>query len=114
MIKGLKMLLSILLFSISPISSLEESCYATNLNPYQRMGQKTSYFINENLDDSEISVDGCEPAMLWYLGRHGSRKPSRGEIEDYGSRLPDLQQRIVSAGLLGTEYIPNNGFKLFI
>ena len=29
--------------------------------------------------------------MLWYLGRHGARLPSSGEIEDYGERMPILQ-----------------------
>ena len=80
---------------------MEPSCYATNNDPYRRMGQKTSYFINENLDTSEIVVDGCEPRMLWYLGRHGARKPSRGEIADYGQRMPVLQAKILEAGALG-------------
>ena len=61
----------------------EPSCYATNENPYRRVGQKTSYFVNENLDTSEIVVEGCEPRMLWYLGRHGARKPSSGETSDW-------------------------------
>ena len=98
---GLKFQITLLLISITSSKCLQESCYATNPNPYQRMGQKTSYYINENLDDSEITVDGCEAKMLWYLGRHGSRMPSREEIEDYGSRMPDLQERIVSAGHSG-------------
>ena len=65
------------------------------------MGQKSSYFINANLEEEEIRVEGCEPVMVWYLGRHGARKPSDTEIEDYAVRAPLLQERIVSAGLSG-------------
>ena len=90
---------SFLLLTIKHVSS--QSCYATNDNPYRRVGQKTSYFINENPDSSLIQVDGCEPRMLWYLGRHGARNPSDGEIEDYGERGPVLQERILAAGALG-------------
>ena len=77
---------------------MEPSCYATNNDPYRRMGQKTSYFINENLDTSEIVVDGCEPRMLWYLGRHGARKPSRGEIADYKQTIGQLRERSEELG----------------
>ena len=93
------LLLTILLWSL-PLT-LSEQCYANNPNPYTRMGQKSSYFINANMEDDEISVDGCEPLMLWYLGRHGARKPADYEIEDYAMRLPDLQERVVLAGLSG-------------
>ena len=79
----------------------EESCYATNREPYRRVGQKSSYFINENLDDTEILVDGCQPRMLWYLSRHGARKPSAGEISDWIVRVPELQDRILTALTLG-------------
>jgi len=88
-------------YQILKITYAAESCYATNEDPYRRVGQKSSYFISENLDDSLIEVEGCEPKMLWYLGRHGARRPSSGEIEDYGSRMPALQEKIVSAGILG-------------
>ena len=70
----------ILLFGFLPIVSSEESCYATNREPYRRVGQKSSYFINENLEDTEILVEDCQPRMLWYLSRHGARKPSAGEM----------------------------------
>ena len=78
-----------------------ESCYATNSDPYRRMGQKSSYFTVQNLDITEINVEGCEPKMLWYLGRHGSRKPSDSEIEDYGQRVPELKEKIEIARILG-------------
>ena len=45
-------------YQIVEITFAAESCYATNTNPYRRVGQKSSYFINENLDDSLIEV--CE------------------------------------------------------
>ena len=43
-------------YQILEITFASESCYATNTNPYRRVGQKSSYFINENLDDSLIEV----------------------------------------------------------
>ena len=82
-------------------STSAESCYATNPDPYRRMGQKSSYFTVQNLDITEINVDGCEPKMLWYLGRHGARLPSDGEIQDYGQRLPELKNKIEIGGILG-------------
>ena len=89
-----------IILCLAPLTQSEQ-CYATTPDPYRRMGQKSSYFINANLDDEEISVAGCEPLMLWYLGRHGARKPSDREIEDYLVRAPLLQERIVLAGLSG-------------
>ena len=96
-----------MLYTITILSGIlsavlsEESCYATNKEPYRRVGQKSSYFINENLDDSETLVEGCEPRMLWYLSRHGARKPSREEISDWILRVPELQERILTALSLG-------------
>ena len=91
----------ILLFGFLPIVLSEESCYATNREPYRRVGQKSSYFINENLEDTEILVEDCQPRMLWYLSRHGARKPSAGEISDWILRVPELQARVLSAMSLG-------------
>ena len=95
----LAVLLTIFLSILSP--SWSEECYANNPQPYRRMGQKSSYFINANLEEEEIRVEGCEPVLVWYLGRHGARKPSDTEIEDFAARAPLLQERIVSAGLSG-------------
>ena len=85
------------LIAVTLIHSIQiiytESCYATNPDPYRRVGQKTSYFVNNNLDDSEVEVAGCEPRMLWYLSRHGARKPSDSEIEEFGEKMPGLQDR---------------------
>ena len=93
-------LVTAIFLCVLPLSQSEQ-CYANNPQPYRRMGQKSSYFINANLEEEEIRVEGCEPAMVWYLGRHGARKPSDTEIEDYAVRAPLLQQRIVTAGLSG-------------
>ena len=96
-----------MLYTITILSGIlsavlsEDSCYATNKEPYRGVGQKSSYFINENLDDSETLVEGCEPRMLWYLSRHGARKPSREEISDWILRVPELQERILTALSLG-------------
>ena len=43
-------------YQILKITYAAESCYATNEDPYRRVGQKSSYFISENLDDSLIEV----------------------------------------------------------
>ena len=53
-----------------------ESCYTTEPNHFRRLGQKSSYFINANPDVEEVVVPGCQPRLLWYLGRHGARKPT--------------------------------------
>ena len=65
------------------------------------MGQKSSYFINANNDTTEVTYPGCEPVMLWYLGRHGARKPSDKEIEKMAIDLPDLQKKILDAANQG-------------
>ena len=97
---GLQVLVGVTLIqSIQIIST--ESCYATNPDPYRRVGQKTSYFVNHNLDDSEVEVAGCEPRMLWYLSRHGARKPSDSEIEEFGEKMPGLQDRASNEGSRG-------------
>ena len=93
------------LIAVTLIHSIQiiytESCYATNPDPYRRVGQKTSYFVNNNLDDSEVEVAGCEPRMLWYLSRHGARKPSDSEIEEFGEKMPGLQDRASNEGSRG-------------
>ena len=77
------------------------SCYSSNMSPYRRMGQKTSYFINSNTDTSEITYPGCEPVMLWYLSRHGARKPSDEEIVEMVVQLPAMQTSILNASRHG-------------
>ena len=89
------------IFSLSLAERRDSSCYSSNMSPYRRMGQKSSYFINSNTDTSEITYPGCEPVMLWYLGRHGARRPSRGEIAEMKVELPALQTRILNASMHG-------------
>merc|ERR1711963_1077589 len=90
------------LSSLFPFGDADfQSCYSSNPNPYRRMGQKSSYFINANEDASEIEYPGCEPVLLWYLGRHGARKPSDKEILEMAVKLPELQDRIVQASAHG-------------
>ena len=43
-----------IILCLAPLTQSEQ-CYATTPDPYRRMGQKSSYFINANLDDEEIS-----------------------------------------------------------
>lgn len=64
---------------------------------YLNFGTKTSYFINADLDTSPISVPGCQPAMFWFLARHGTRNPGDDDINQMASRLPNLRNLIVSA-----------------
>ena len=92
------------ILSMITLSLAEErmsSCYSTNMSPYRRMGQKSSYFINSNTDTGEITYPGCEPVMLWYLGRHGARRPSAGEIVEMKVELPALQTNILNASMHG-------------
>ena len=43
-------------------------------------GTKTSYFKVANTDDGVLEVDGCSPAMIWILARHGTRNPGDDDI----------------------------------
>ena len=36
-------------------------------------GSKTSYFKVANFDDTPVEVEGCSPALVWILARHGTR-----------------------------------------
>ena len=90
-----------LLNLVSLAAARGSSCYSSNMSPYRRMGQKTSYFINSNTDSSEITYPGCEPVMLWYLSRHGARNPSDGEIAEMAVQRPALQTSIINASMHG-------------
>ena len=47
-------LVTAIFLCVLPLSQSEQ-CYANNPQPYRRMGQKSSYFINANLEEEERS-----------------------------------------------------------
>ena len=60
-------------------------------------GTKTSYFKVANTDDGVLEVDGCSPAMIWILARHGTRNPGDDDILMMAENLPRLQDEIITA-----------------
>ena len=90
-----------LAFGLDENGKMEESCYADDPTPYRRFGTRTSYLVNSDLDDTEVSVPGCEPVMVWFLARHGTRAPSRDEIALMAQMLPGIKQDIYQAWVDG-------------
>ena len=68
-------------------------------------GTKTSYFKVANTDDEVLEVDGCSPAMIWILARHGTRNPDDAHILMMASDLPRLRDAIVTAWQEGIGYM---------
>jgi len=62
-------------------------------------GSKTSYFKVANFDDTPVEVEGCSPALVWILARHGTRNPGDDDILEMGEKLPVLRDLIVEAWL---------------
>ena len=60
-------------------------------------GTKTSYFKVANNDDGALEVEGCSPAMIWILARHGTRNPGDDDILMMADELPRLRDEIVTA-----------------
>ena len=55
-------------------------------------------------------MEGCQPALVWILARHGTRNPGDDDILEMAERLPALRDDIVAAhqagaGGLGEEEI---------
>ena len=44
-----------------------------------------------------MELAGCQPAVFWYLGRHGTRNPGDDDILEMAERLPVLRDQIVAA-----------------
>ena len=63
-------------------------------NPF---GITTSYFTVMDIIKDLPSVDGCTPATMWMLARHGSRNPDIGILTNMKEKLPELRDKMVKA-----------------
>ena len=63
-------------------------------NPF---GITTSYFTVTDIIKDIPSVDGCSPATMWMLARHGTRNPNLGTLTKMKEELPDLRDEMVKA-----------------
>ena len=53
--------------------------------------------IHYDMIISKISVPGCEPALFWFLARHGTRNPGISDIENMRDILPGVRDKMVDA-----------------
>ncbi|XP_067005403.2 multiple inositol polyphosphate phosphatase 1 [Anabrus simplex] len=89
--KGLVLLLAA---AALVIARKTDYCYSDISDPYLYFSSKTAYeFIHPN-NPSPENLPHCEPVQLWFLGRHGTRYPSAGNIAELRN-LTTLRDLIV-------------------
>ncbi len=79
----------------------QDACYSTNPTADEQHASYTSYFDQLppwGQDDSDLDnrFDGCSPASVWYISRHGSRNPTEDEIFLFTDRGPEIRDQVLA------------------
>ncbi|XP_052860126.1 multiple inositol polyphosphate phosphatase 1 [Anopheles cruzii] len=75
----------------------------------QHFATKTAYEVIRIPDtDKQHIVPNCRPVKLWSLNRHGTRLPSKGDIQKLPRLLKMLQDAIME-NYFGRRTLPDNG-----
>ncbi|XP_015598443.1 multiple inositol polyphosphate phosphatase 1 [Cephus cinctus] len=77
--------------------SVESQCLENNDTHKCKLGTKTPYRLIANLNDSLINYPGCIEKKIWLLVRHGTRFPGKKYVPIMMSKLPHLQELILSS-----------------
>ncbi len=88
-------------FQTLPLVIFQDACYSTNPNADEQHASYTSYFDQLppwGQDDSDLDnrFDGCSPASVWYISRHGSRNPTEDEIFLFTDRGPEIRDQVLA------------------
>ncbi len=83
------------------LTLFQDACYSTNPNADEQHASYTSYFDQLppwGQDDSDLDnrFDGCSPASVWYISRHGSRNPTEDEIFLFTDRGPEIRDQVLA------------------
>ncbi|CAL7933071.1 unnamed protein product [Xylocopa violacea] len=81
-------------------SSEADYCYADDTHPYLLHSTITAYEVEHGLI-ANTTVPNCKPIQIWMLTRHGTRYPSKSEIQSMKHDLPKLQLNIIENHLKG-------------
>ena len=73
----------------------EDKCYSEMSDPYRLFGSWTSYFAVDNERAQAVEMPGCRPKSFWMFVRHGSRRPSVGQINATNTRGPQIKAAVV-------------------
>jgi len=73
----------------------EDKCYSEMSDPYRLFGSWTSYFAVDNERAQTVEMPGCRPKSFWMFVRHGSRRPSVGQINATNTRGPHIKAAVV-------------------
>ncbi|GJQ73415.1 hypothetical protein Trydic_g13779 [Trypoxylus dichotomus] len=65
---------------------------------YSYLATKSAYRFAANQDINDVSEEEAAcPQKIWMLLRHGTRNPSKGDINNMNGRLPDIRDIILNA-----------------
>ena len=88
---------TLLLFCLilaAKVNSLQKRKDLGKGNPF---GIITSYFTVTDIIKKMPDVDGCSPALMWMLARHGSRNPDDDTLTKMTKDLPKLRDELLFA-----------------
>lgn len=112
----IEFIICVLTIFIEPINNLTHSnknvhfssdsnCYSKYEDKQFRFyGTKTTYKIaRESFRNSSFnySLPGCEPIMLYFVGRHAIRYPDAEDITEMAEALSSIQKDIIQAASQG-------------
>ncbi|XP_035436952.2 multiple inositol polyphosphate phosphatase 1 [Spodoptera frugiperda] len=75
----------------------------------QHLGSRTPYRFRANKNDSRIKYPGCKDTKIWMVIRHGTRLPSRKDLNAV-SKLVDLKYEVLWQHEYGKGQLTNEQF----
>lgn len=83
----------------------DSNCYSKDEDKQFRFyGTKTTYKIARESfrnDSFNYSLPGCQPIMLYFVGRHAIRYPDAEDITEMAEALSSIQKNIIQAASQG-------------
>ncbi|KAF4519209.1 hypothetical protein B566_EDAN013503 [Ephemera danica] len=83
----ISVLVFVLLGSVCVDAQKRYVCYNSDQDPYLQFGTKTAYEFSGGrpISRNEQRIPGCKAMQVWMVGRHGTRNPSKTELERFDS-----------------------------
>ncbi|ENN71133.1 multiple inositol polyphosphate phosphatase 1 [Dendroctonus ponderosae] len=74
---------------------------------------RTPYRFVSNSSLHKVNYEGCIPKKVWMLVRHGTRNPSKSNLEPINSRLPIIKNNVLNSKKVPNDFIKNRDLDLF-
>ncbi|XP_075220701.1 multiple inositol polyphosphate phosphatase 1-like [Lycorma delicatula] len=88
-------------------------CYVVSKDALKFSGSATPYKFVGNLSTKQFQFPGCIPVKIWLLIRHGSRTPSKSNINFMRTVLPAIRHHILYNHMIGKGELSEETINMF-